>query len=394
LSESTTRFFKKGFRVNKRILLNRMAARKRRLARRLDKFNFPANLGEPVLRATNIQYELAERSVGTSYGGIGLVHQLVREIGLAEEINSRLHLLKINLPYRESDHVLNLAYNALCAGSCLQDLELRRQDEAYLNALGAERIPDPTTAGDFCRRFQRSDLGDLQAAIDAARLKIWARQPAEFFREAILEADGILVETDAECKQGIDYSYKGVWGYHPLVLTLANTGESLRLINRSGNRPSHEGAAGKFDECITLCRQAGFQKITLRGDTDFSQTQHLDRWHEQGVKFLFGYDCTGSLEALADELPDSAWKPLVRPSRYEVKNRASRAARAGEAADRRAARLQGRSPDRRGSGGDSLSSHGLQTHLSADHRPQEPDHQRTPGIAVVRRLQVLFLHHQ
>ena len=305
--------------MNKRILLNRMAARKRRLARRLDKFNFPANLGEPVLRATNIQYELAERSVGTSYGGIGLVHQLVREIGLAEEINSRLHVLKINLPYRESDHVLNLAYNALCAGSCLQDLELRRQDEAYLNALGAERIPDPTTAGDFCRRFQRSDLGDLQAAIDAARLKIWARQPAEFFREAILEADGILVETDAECKQGIDYSYKGVWGYHPLVLTLANTGESLRLINRSGNRPSHEGAAGKFDECITLCRQAGFQKITLRGDTDFSQTQHLDRWHEQDVKFLFGYDCTGSLEALADEVPDAAWKPLVRPPRYDVK---------------------------------------------------------------------------
>jgi hypothetical protein len=296
-----------------------MSARKRRLVRRLDKFNFPDDLDRPVLRAMNIQYELAERSVGTSYGGIGLVHQLVRELGLAREIDCRVHLFKVHLPYHESDHVLNLAYNALCAGSCLQDLELRRQDEAYLNALGAERIPDPTTAGDFCRRFRREDLGDLQRAIDAARLKIWARQPASFFARAVIEADGTLVETGAECKQGIDISYKGVWGYHPLVLTLANTGEVLRLINRPGNRPSHEGAAEQFDECVALCRKAGFREILLRGDTDFSQTQHLDRWHEQGVKFLFGYDSKGNLEVLADDLPDSAWKPLVRPPRYDVK---------------------------------------------------------------------------
>jgi len=304
--------------VSKSILRNRMTARKRRLARRLDKFNF-GDLAGPMIRATNVQYELAGRSVGTAYGGIGLVHQLVRELGLAEEIDRRLHLFKVHLPYHESDHVLNLAYNALCAGSCLQDLELRRQDEAYLNALGAERIPDPTTAGDFCRRFRRSDLDDLQAAIDAARLKIWARQPAAFFAEAIIEADGTVVETDAECKQGIDRSYKGVWGYHPLVITLANTGEVLRLINRPGNRPSHEGAAEKLDESITLCRQAGFQKITLRGDTDFSQTKRLDGWHEQGVTFVFGYDSKGNLECLADELPDSAWKPLIRPPRYQVK---------------------------------------------------------------------------
>lgn len=313
-------YFTEGFRVNKQIIRRRMASRKRRLARRLDKFNFPP-LDGPVLRATNLHYELAERSVGTVHGGIGLVHQLVREIGLAEEIDRRLHLFKFHLPYHESDHVLNLAYNALCAGTCLQDLELRRQDEAYLNALGAERIPDPTTAGDFCRRFRREDLKDLQAAIDAARRKVWARQSPAFFAEAVIEADGTVVGTTGECKQGMDLSYKGVWGYHPLVVTLANTGETLRLINRSGNRPSHEGAAEQFDECITMCQQAGFRKILLRGDTDFSQFKHLDRWHEQGVKFVFGVDCTSARHILADDLPDSAWKTLKRPRRYEVKTK-------------------------------------------------------------------------
>ena len=298
------------------IIRKRLQARKRRLARRLDKDRMPADLSRPVLRATNPHYELAERAVGTAHGGIALVQQLVQELGLAEAIDQRLRLFKIHLPYHESDHVLSLAYNALCGGRCLEDLELRRQDEAYLHLLGAQRIPDPTTAGDFCRRFQREDLAQLQAAFDDARLKVWARQPSEFFAAAVIEADGTLVETGAECKQGIDYSYKGLWGYHPLVLTLADTGEVLRLVNRPGNRPSHEGAAEQFDQCITLCRAAGFRKIVLRGDTDFSQTKHLDHWHEQGdVTFVFGYDCTAALHIEADELPNSAWKRLKRPPR-------------------------------------------------------------------------------
>ena len=299
--------------------MNRSRARQRGILNRLDKFNFPLDLSQPMFRAGNIHYEVAERSVGTPYGGIGLIHQLAKRLGLPQAIDERLHLFKIHLPYHESDHVLNIAYNALCDGRCLQDLELRRQDAAYLDAVGAERVPDPTTAGDFCRRFGEMDLRDLQAAIDVARRNAWSSQAASFFEEAILDADGTIVETDGECKQGIDISYKGVWCYHPLAITLANTGEVMRLENRSGNRPSHEGAAAKLDECIALCRAAGFRSVRLRGDTDFSQTKHLDRWHDQGVKFCFGLDKTPNREVLADDLPNSAYIPLNRPAKYEVK---------------------------------------------------------------------------
>ena len=302
------------------IIRRRIAARKRRLAERLDRHNYPADLSRPVIRDQKLHFELSGRGVGTAYGGIGLVQQLVRHLGLAKAIDARLQLFKIHLPFHESDHVLNLAYNALCGGTCLQDLELRRQDEAYLNLLGADRIPDPTTAGDFCRRFGPHHLQALQEAFDVARRKAWQQQPAEFFACAIVDADGTLVETGAECKEGIDYSYQGVWGYHPLVLTLANTGEVLRLKNRSGNRPSHEGAPELFDECIVLCRQAGFRRILLRGDTDFSQTKHLDGWHAQGdVRFLFGLDVTAGLHVAVDDLPYSAWKPLERPPKYAVR---------------------------------------------------------------------------
>lgn len=306
----------------KKSIAQRLAARNRRLLRRLSKDRYPDDLSRPMLRGAAPQYEPADRSVGTACGGIGLIARLARELKLAEEIDRRLHLFKVHLPYHESDHVLNLAYNALCGGTCLEDLELRRQDEAYLNLLGAERIPDPTTAGDFCRRFEPHHIRALHAAYDAARRKVWARQPDAFFAEARIEADGAMVLTDAECKQGVDVNYKGEWGYHPLVLTLANTSEVLRLANRSGNRPSHEGAPALFDECIALCRGAGFKKILLRGDTDFSQTEHLDRWHAQGdVTFIFGLDVTPRRHIAADELADSAWKPLKRPPRYTVQTR-------------------------------------------------------------------------
>jgi hypothetical protein len=306
----------------KPIIGRRSVARKQRLDQRLDKFNFPEDLSQPMMRGGNLHFDLAGRAIGTAYGGLALMQQLVRDLGLAEAIDQRLHLFKVHLPYHESDHVLNLAYNALCAGTCLEDLELRRQDEAYLNLLGAERIPDPTTAGDFCRRFEANDLMALQQAYDVARQKAWSQQPPAFFAEARIDGDGTVVETGAECKQGIDYSYKGVWGYHPLVLTLANTGEVLRLINRSGNRPSHEGAAALFDEGIELCRAAGFRKIVLRGDTDFSQTKHLDGWNQQqDVRFVFGLDVTARHHVDIDDLPTSAWSLLKRPPKYKAQGK-------------------------------------------------------------------------
>ena len=301
--------------------------RKRRLQRRLDK-----NRAEPVeslevdpyerprFAASNIHYEFALRDRGIAHGGIGAIHLLARRSGLIQAIDERLHLLKFHLPYHESDHVLNFAYNALCDGTCLQDLELRRQDEVFLDALGASRIPDPTTAGDFCRRFRAEDVRTLLDVFNDVRKNVWARQGEAFFESARIDMDGTMVETTGECKEGMDISYNGVWGYHPLVVSLANTGEILSIVNRPGNRPSHEGAAAEVDRAIRVCLEGGFRKVLLRGDTDFSQTKHLDRWtDDERVEFLFGLDCTANRQFLADELPRLSWQRLVRPPRYEVK---------------------------------------------------------------------------
>ena len=292
--------------------------RKSRIERRLNPSK-RASGGRPVLSARSVDYGVSHRDRAIVHGGIGVFHTLVHRVGLPQAIDERLHLLKVHLPYCESDHVLNLAYNALCQGTCLQDIDLRRHDEAFLDALGARRLPDPTTAGDFCRRFARSHLDALHDAIDEARLKVWAEQPDSFFDRATLDMDGTLVATTGSCKAGMDIAYDGTWGYHPLVVSLAETGEVLRLVNRPGNRPSHEGAAAQVDRAHVLCIRAGFRRVVLRGDTDFSQTEHLDRWDVLGVEFVFGYDARTNLEDLAEALPAQAWKPLRRPDRYAVR---------------------------------------------------------------------------
>jgi len=301
-------------------LQRRMKITRKKLAeskRRIDKRNEHKvrDNSAPVFTMRTVRFEIADRTQATCYGGLGLIHPLAHQSGLVSAIDRRLQLLKNHFPYFESDHVLNIAYNALSGGRCLEDLDLKRNDEAYLNLIGATRIPDPTTAGDFTRRFQtKADIDALHDAIDDARRIVWARQPQEFFERAIVDMDGHMVETTGECKEGMDINYESRWGYHPLLISLANTKEPLRILNRSGNRPSHEGAAAYVDSVIVMLKSNGWRSILLRGDTDFSQTEHLDRWDCGGVQFHFGYDATPNLKKTAKELLTSAWTRLERPS--------------------------------------------------------------------------------
>ena len=272
----------------KRTLHRTIAAEQRKIDRRLGDAVRVNDDG--VLSAPTIRYELAEKTKAIAHGGMGAIHRLVQRIGLAACINSTVRVFKIHQPYYESDHVLNIAYNILCGGQTLDDIELRRNDRVFLDALGTDSIPDPTTAGDFCRRFDADRIEALMDAINETRLAVWQRCPGLTEQTARIDGDGTLVPTTGACKEGMDISYNGIWGYHPLVVSLANTGEPLFLKNRSGNRPSHEGVIPYFDKAIALCRRAGFRDILLRGDTDFALTTAFDRWTDASVRFVFGYD--------------------------------------------------------------------------------------------------------
>ena len=276
-----------------------------------------------------VHYEVGAYTDAMSYGGIGAVHRLVTKLGLPKRIDASLSLLKVHLPYHESDHaclcvarrqVLNLCYNVMClpapclarqagGGTRLEDIERLRSDGAYMNALGAKLIPDPTTAclradthrqaGDFCRRFSERDIVELMACINAVRSSLWASRGRKLLGDiTYIDVDGTNVPTYGKRKRGMDISYQGIWGYHPLVISLSNTKEVLFLVNRPGNVPSHTGAAQWIDAAIDLV-QPHAKRICVRGDTDFFLTRHLDRW-AKSVDFIFGMDANAAMRSRAD----------------------------------------------------------------------------------------------
>lgn len=271
-----------------------------------------------MLSPGKVGYEIGGNIEATCFGGVAAVHRLVSRLGLAEAIDADLELLKVHLPYHESDHVLTMAYNVLCGGTRLQDIERLRHDTALMNALGAELIPDPTTAGDFCRRFTAADVQTLMDAVNSVRPALWAGRGAELLGPvAYIDIDGTIAPTCGQHKAGMDLSYKGIWGYAPLIVSLANTKEVLYLVNRPGNAPSHQGAAGWIDKAIELVFPHA-ERVCLRGDTDFSLTANFDRWAEQ-VDFVFGMDANAALRSRAEALDETCWTRLQRPDKYESK---------------------------------------------------------------------------
>jgi hypothetical protein len=302
--------------TDRRIIRKRKARVSRRLANKLR----PGDGDRPVLSGQLPRYEMSDRVTATKAGGVGAIHTLVQRLGLPEAIDERLHLLKRHLPYHESDHVLSLAYNVLIGGTRLQDLDSVREDEALMNMLGARRLPDPTTAGDFLRRFEEKDVDTLQSLVNEKRVEVWKRQPKAFRERAVIDADGTVAETTGEKKFDMDFNYhKKVWGYHPLLVSLANTDEPLFLVNRPGDAQSHQGAAAVLDAAIALVSPV-FGSVLLRGDTDFSLTANFDRWSEQGVAFVFGFDAKPNLVTLAEGVPQSSWRRFRRPPRYEAES--------------------------------------------------------------------------
>ena len=304
--------------------------RKNQLDERLGRDSWPDADG-PVLGGGNEQFAMGERVRATAVGGIGLVHRLVRQIGLPKLIDDAVQVFKLHCPYTESDHVLNIAYNIVCGGRTLDDIELRRQDAAYMDSLGAVRIPDPTTAGDFLRRLDRGRIDLLSEAINTARIRVWKKSKRSFFERAIIDVDGTIAGTQGECKEGMDMSYKGIWGYAPLLVTLANTGEILYTRNRPGNRPSHDGCFDYLDPAVDLVREAGFRNVRLRGDGHFSLTDDFDYWTKQSVEFVFGLPAHPKLVKIAEGLEERKWRELRRDRRAPGKRRGSRKPRIKQA---------------------------------------------------------------
>ena len=291
---------------------SKVRKRNRKLRKRL-KSNAPSRDGTG-LHQGKIRYELSDRIHALHCGGIGLLQEVIEKSGLFELVDERIRLLKIRRQYHESDHVKNLIYNVLCGGECLDDLKMLRNNGSYLDALNLSRIPDATTAGDFLRRFGHDDNLAFLDVMNEANGRIWKISAGgKMMPRAVLDIDSSVTQTFGENKERMDISYNGKWGFHPLIVTEAETGVHVCLVNRSGNTASQDDAARWIEYSVAVVEEH-FEKIYLRGDSAFSLMNKFDEWDDAGIQFCFGTDNTANMREKAEKLPKSRWR-LVQPKK-------------------------------------------------------------------------------
>jgi hypothetical protein len=251
-----------------------------------------------------------EASESTALGGLALAVGLVGRLRLAQSIDERVSLLHSRRPYHESDHVLIHVYNLFVGGTAIEDIADLQQSEPVRRMLGATRIPDPSTAGDFLRRFDQESIAALDEAIDEAQERVWKRRYGK--RKSalgIIDLDSHVRHVYGNQKEGADFTYKGGFGYHPLVISLAETQECLRLVNRPGNMASAEGAAREIAGLAPLLARR-FAKVLVRGDSAFARQDIFDVCAAHGLHFAMVSGAQPNFAALAEGLDGHSWRPF------------------------------------------------------------------------------------
>jgi hypothetical protein len=269
------------------------------------------------MRHPLLHLEADGRGQTTPYGGLALAQQLVRNLDIARRLDAGVRVFKRHTPYCESDHVLALTYTLYTEGTCLEDQGALQGSEAVRRLVGACRIPDPTTAGDFLRRFKSAaEVEQLSAVIDEVQEQAWAKLPRRVRQQrrrhelALVDLDGHIKPLYGEHKEGADFSYNGRWSYQPLVVSLAGSNECLRVVNQPGSARSSDAAADALQAVLPRV-QRHFHNALVRGDTDFDRADVLQAVITAGAYFAIGGRVYSNRAALAQALPDSAWQPFI-----------------------------------------------------------------------------------
>lgn len=262
-----------------------------------------------VIRAPKLHSEIDDRAEVTPYGGLVLVEQFLRRFKVGKLIDEHVHVLKQHLPFHESDHILAQALNLYVGGTTLEDLGSLQHDEAVKRILGACRLPDPTTAGDFLRRFSPASLDQLRYSTDVLQEEVWeklARQQGSRKtkrRQAIVYLDGHIKSLYGVTMEGADFSYKGDWSYNALVISMAGTGECLFVRLRPGNVRSSEGAAEALDDLLPRLREH-YDEILIVADSDFDRSDVREACQRAGVYFAFVGRENADRPEMADSIKD------------------------------------------------------------------------------------------
>ena len=208
----------------------------------------------------------------TTQGGLILIEELIHRLRVKETINETVSVKKRQRGYQESDHILALVYNLIGGGSCLDDLNMLREDAEIKTVIQQEAIPHATTAGDFLRAFHLGHIKQLEKASRRIQETVHSQ---EDLSELTLDIDSALFEQYSSKKQGSCRGYNGETGYHPQFGFRADTGEWVYGRLQRGGAYTSADAEKLLAACLKRVPQS-VKRVKTRSDSGWYKEGYLE----------------------------------------------------------------------------------------------------------------------
>jgi len=240
----------------------------------------------------------------TVHTGLSLFYAMAEILKIPKSLDEHVQVKQRDSGYPESEHILALAANAFVGGDFLDDLEALREDDAIKMAIGRKEIPDPTTAGDFCRRFSRGHILQINKAFAEIEHEVYKKR--KDVSDLTIDVDAKVHEVYGKKKQGAAKAYNGVYSLQPMYAFADETDELLHVEVRSGN--THPGAkAVSYLKRLAKKIPSSIEKIYLRSDSAFYNREVVEFCEEKGWEFSITADQTAALLRAINTLAPDAW---------------------------------------------------------------------------------------
>ncbi len=242
-------------------------------------------------------------------GGLAVAGVLAQKLGVAELVDAHVTLSGDGAG-NSGAKALTVIGSALAGGDCIDDVDVLRAGAAPQLFDG---VRAPSTVGTWLRLFVWATVRQLDRVTRELLARAWgAGLGPDLDADLTIDIDSTVCETYGLNKQGGQrFSYLGVRGYHPLIASLADTGELLHTRLRGGNAASGRGAASFVAETISRVRDAGARGgLTLRADSGFYAGAVVSACRRAGVAFSVTVRKNTAVRRAIDAIPDQAWTPI------------------------------------------------------------------------------------
>jgi hypothetical protein len=242
----------------------------------------------------------------TSRAGTVLLGALADRLGLTEGLTKALRVHTRLVRHEPGRVARDLAVLLADGGDCLTDLGALRDQEVLFGPVASD-----ATAYRCLERLDASALSRIRAARAAARARAWELGGAP--RRIILDIDATLLTAHSE-KEGAAGTYKGGFGFHPLLCCEATTGEALAGILRPGNAGANTAAdhVTVLEAALAQLPEGTAGRGTLvRCDSAGATHGFLDVVVAKGLSFSAGCDLSGRVRAACLAVPEEAWLPAL-----------------------------------------------------------------------------------